>query len=100
VNLALSETDSRRAAFVCLAITNGWTKAKIGRYLGISRSRVGQKVTKYEQYAGMPDRFPVLAEVMSDSKPPNEHGGIVAYTRQDWLDDDFAVQILNTLTEE
>jgi hypothetical protein len=33
----LSEVDAYRAAFAALALADGWSKARIGRYLGIRR---------------------------------------------------------------
>lgn len=79
----LGSVDARRAAFAALAFATGWKKARIGRYLNISRARVGQRIKKYQQYAES-GNWPVLAEVIANPKEPDV--GIEASALQITLD--------------
>jgi hypothetical protein len=93
----LTEADTHKSAFVILALRRGWTKAKIGRYLGISRARVGQKVAKCEQHAANCD-LPVLQRMLSEIHPnagDSANMPPVAFTRAQWDDQEFAYQMLN-----
>jgi hypothetical protein len=98
--LKLSEADAARASFCVIALSRDWPKAKIGRYLGISRSRVGQKVEKYEQYAE-DDRFPVLQSYMSQigQSKQTESAALAGYSRKDWEDPKFAGKMLEKLED-
>lgn len=98
--LNLSEADASRAAFCVIALSKDWPKAKIGRYLGISRSRIGQKVEKYEQYAD-DDRFPVLRSYMRQvgQAKQSESAALAGYTRHDWEDPVFAEKMLEKLED-
>lgn len=99
--LGLSDVDSRRAAFVVLAVAAGWRKARIGRYLDVSRARVGQRVSRYEQYAESGD-WPEIGKVLANVKPlqPEKmarNGGHVVFSRKDWESLEFANDLLNRL---
>lgn len=95
--LGLNEVDALRAAFTVLAVRQGWSKARIGRYLGISRARVHQRVGKYESYAAA-SGFPVLKKTLNGKTPKPDHNGpdlAVSFHRSDWEDEDFAAGMLN-----
>lgn len=95
--LHLSDVDSRRAAFVVLAFAAGWRKARIGRYLSVSRARIGQRVAKYEGYAESGE-WPEIAKALADCKSPGkENGGTVTFSRAEWEDISFADDLLNRL---
>jgi hypothetical protein len=98
--LSLSEVYSRRAAFVVLAVSHGWQKAKIARYLGVHRQRVGQQVAKYTDYAESGD-WPQIAAAFSDIKPStdpeNGNGHHVSFSKAEWESLDFANDMLNRL---
>ena len=61
----LSAVDAHRSAFAALAFSRGWSKAKIGRFLGISRARVGQKIDKLWLYA---NSCPTLEELLEQDQ--------------------------------
>lgn len=97
--LDLSDVDSRRAAFVVLAIADGWRKARIGRYLDVSRARIGQRVARYEKYAESGD-WPELGKILNSMKslqPEARNGGHVVFSRKDWESLEFANDLLNRL---
>lgn len=93
--IGLEAVDASRSAFTALAVSKGWTKARIGRYLGISRARVGQKVDKLEHYA-LTQRVPVLTATLkaAPSKATAAGSQGVAFTASDWQDDQFATGML------
>jgi hypothetical protein len=95
--VGLDATDAHRAAFVAFAMSKGWTKARIGRYLGISRARVGQKVDKLEDYAATKD-VPTLKRVMAVAdtvrSERRETDDLVEYGPSDWEDQDFARRLV------
>jgi hypothetical protein len=99
--LGLEPVDAHRSAFTALAFFNRrWTKAKIGRYLGISRARVEQKVNKYVDHA-KGDKMPVLARVVGEQtnghlpkREKNLRDALVEYTPDDWQDLTFAGEML------
>lgn len=98
--IGLEATDAHRAAFVALAVSRGWTKARIGRYLGISRARVGQKVAKLEDYAHFQgSKVPTLKRVIgvaSTIRPArHETDDLVQYQVDDWLDIEFARRLVD-----
>lgn len=96
----LSRVDAQRAAFVAIALAQGWTKVRIGRWLGISRARVGQKVEKLEQYAyvGKRKRAPVLVKLMARASKtdaqPTARDGVIQFQPEDWNDEEFALGLL------
>ena len=97
-NLALSDVDARRAAFVPLALKAGWSKARIARYLGVSRARIGQKVRKYEEYARRSEAntYPTLQQVLSDLPDAVDEETVpVKFKPADWNDEQFAIELLN-----
>lgn len=96
-HVGLSPMEARRSAFIALAAAQGWNNARIGRYLGVHRVRIGQKLEKYQTYIESGE-MPLLAEVMhmcaathpgSDTAP-----GVVAFTQMDWENADFAMGML------
>lgn len=96
-NLGLSEVDAQRAAFCVLAARRGWSKARTGRYLGVSRARVHQRMLKYQVYAES-GQFPELAKVMDmgNRKPKDPDSGetSVSFTPQHWDDPSFVEGML------
>lgn len=94
--LNLSDVDSRRAAFVVLSIAKGWKKARIARYLDVSRARVGQRVEKYQEYQQTGD-WPELSKYNLDEKSDEGNSFNVSFSRKDWEDTDFADDLLNRL---
>jgi hypothetical protein len=98
--IGLEPVDAARSAFTALAVARGWTKARVGRYLGISRARVGQKVDKLEHYAFTHgDKTPVLTGLMDQAtrRAPARAAmdGLVEFTIEDWSDDAFRDTLLN-----
>jgi hypothetical protein len=90
----LSDVDAHRAAFCTLALADGWSKARIGRYLGVSRARVGQKVEKLNDYT-FDDRVktPTLNRLMSvadSARPWLGRDGMVEFEPDAWEDIEFA----------
>lgn len=90
----LGDVDAHRAAFCALALARGWPKARIGRYLGISRARVGQKAEKLQDYAHEhAERMPTLTRALTvaDSVTATPSGGpVVEFSVEDWSDLSFA----------
>lgn len=84
----LSAVDAHRSAFAALAFSRGWSKAKIGRFLGISRARVGQKIDKLWLYA---NSCPTL-EAMLEQEPAEyaDADFAVGFEANDWQDIEFA----------
>lgn len=99
--VGLEATDAHRAAFVAFAMSKGWTKARIGRYLGISRARVGQKVDKLEDYAATKD-VPTLKRVMAvvgvTASERRETDDLVEYNPADWDDVGFARRLVEMVS--
>lgn len=98
--VGLDPVDACRSAFTALAVGRGWSKARVGRYLGISRARVGQKVEKLEHYAfAYGERAPGLQAVVArfglqhpaaaGLSPP------VAFDVADWDDLGFARRLID-----
>lgn len=96
-NLALDERDALRSAFIVFAYRRGYSKAKIGRFQGISRARVEQKVSKYLQYAQTGALWPVLGDAMPSTPPePNGHREVsVSFKADDWKDLNWAIEMVN-----
>jgi len=65
--VGLTSTDSRRSAFIALAYNRGWPSARIGRYLGVSRARVGQRVEKQRRYVET-YKMPLLTSLLADAR--------------------------------
>lgn len=96
--LQLSDSDALRATFVVLAYEKGWSQARIGRYLGVTRHRIHQRIARYEAYSGAKITFPVLASHINGRKRPaqvprGEPG--VAAKPEDWDNVEFAVEMIN-----
>ena len=90
--------DAHRAAFAVLAVHKGWPKARIGRWLGISRARVGQRVAKYEKYAEDSTEFPQLAKALKEAAPvTRDTQRSVGFSQDDWRDLTFSAKLLNSL---
>jgi hypothetical protein len=88
----LNEVDAYRAAFTALALAEGWSKARIGRYLGISRARVGQKVEKLQDYAHTL-KVPTLKRLMSKADIAHrvrDERLAIQFKTADWSDLEFA----------
>lgn len=84
----LGAVDAHRSAFAALAYSRGWSKAKIGRFLGISRARVGQKIDKLWLYA---NSCPTLDAMLQE--PPASYSDAdfsVGFEADDWQDIEFA----------
>lgn len=93
--IGLEATDAHRSAFVAFAVSKGWSKARIGRYLGISRARVGQKVDKLEHYAHSCP-VPTLKALMQASPARSTTDErIVQYEPDDWTDLEFARALID-----
>ena len=105
--VGLESVDAYRSAFTALAVAKGWTKARVGRYLGISRARVGQKVEKLEHYAFVyGDRTPELQAAVKQfsvvrPKPKGKKvkpRGVAAFEVQDWNDLVFARHLIDQVS--
>lgn len=94
--VGLSEVDAWRSAFTALAHHRGWSIARIGRYLGISRQRVVQRIEKLHQYRENPG-MPMLADLLENSTANGASGGPdlpVAFELSSWEDREFAFGVL------
>lgn len=101
----LSEVDAQRAAFCALALGRGWPKARIARYLGVSRARVGQKAEKLQDYVtqsvqddGPP--APELAMALLDASvasPDLARAGAIEFRLDDWRDLEFGRRLCEML---
>jgi hypothetical protein len=92
----LSEVDAYRAAFAALALADGWSKARIGRYLGISRARVGQKIDKlfdYTIHVEVPQLKAVLARASEAKAQQDAAARMVEFEPEDWRDLEWARQM-------
>lgn len=97
-HVGLTETDAYRSAFCALAVNRGWSSARVGRYLGISRARVGQRVEKLRQYTESRDDMPVLTTLMAQPTAPTLGPDLpVAFEPSAWADREFALGILHQL---
>lgn len=96
--IALDAVDAHRGAFTALAVDKGWTKARIGRYLGISRARVGQKVDKLEHYAtlqGVPALKALMRHAATVKAERRDSDDLVRYDVGDWQNLDFARSLID-----
>lgn len=101
----LGPVDAHRGAFTALACSSGWTKARVGRYLGISRARVGQKVDKLLHYATDAGyNVPTLTDTMRKAvrrKPERgDYDEVVQFTQSDWDDLTFARSLIDRIELE
>lgn len=96
--IGLSAVDAHRGAFTALAVSKRWPDARIGRYLGVTRARVGQRVDKLQEYAARED-CPLLGSInwAADRKGKNAAPKVpsVAYEQRDWVDIEFAQSLLD-----
>lgn len=101
--VGLDAVDAHRSAFTAIACSKGWTKARVGRWLGISRARVGQKFDKLLHYATTRDDTPVLTTTMRKATRTiprqTELDVVVEHHANDWLDEDFARLMLDHLID-
>lgn len=98
--LGLSDVDSRRAAFVVLAVAAGWRKSRIARYLDVSRNRIGQRVKRYETYAES-GTWPEITSLLTDPPVPTEKengGSKISFSKKEWDSLGFANDLLNRLS--
>ena len=94
--LGLSPVDARRAAFTILAVARGWPKARVGRYLGVSRARVHQRVGKYQVYAesGYPNIKKCLAGDKRRRRTETQSDAAIEFRPEDWESEEFARAML------
>jgi hypothetical protein len=93
---SLSEADAYKLTFMIFALCRGWRKAKISRYLGISRARVGQKIAKCQQYAES-GNMPVLERLLAQvpEKKDNNSDVLAQFHPAQWEDPSFAQSMLD-----
>ena len=97
-----TEADARRAAFTALTWAAGWSTARMGRFLGVSRARIGQRVEKLKVWAQDPD-MPTLRRVMAKERkvePAWLADMPVAFPADNWQDDSFSGGILSLLSSD
>lgn len=89
--LKLDPVEAHRSTFVVLTLAKGWRHARIARYLGVTRHRIGQRAERYGQYASSGD-FPQLTKLLSADHPdPDAKSEInVSFKADDWADLTFA----------
>lgn len=94
--LGLGPIDAHRSAFVALAYRRGWTKARIGRYLGITRARVEQKIERFKRHAETGE-MPTLSKVMrgANGREPQGKDMRIGFSSDRWNDLTFAAEMLN-----
>lgn len=99
-NLDLTPEDLNRAVFTLLAYGRGWSKARIGRLLGVSRARVHQRIERYQRYAqDEPERWPVVRDILERSPGAiAEHWFNPELTTGHWADPDFANRMIGFVT--
>lgn len=99
--IGLEPVDAHRSAFTALACSTGWTKARVGRWLGISRARVGQKVDKLLYYATTREDVPTLTRVMTQAvntrAARTDRDDIVEYGPTEWADLDLARALIDRI---
>lgn len=92
--IGLGEVDVLRSSFVAIAYSRGWSKAKIGRYLGISRARVGQKIDKLLSYSRTGE-YPTLLHLVTNIGKNSDDDSIpVGFEASDWKDIEFATALV------
>lgn len=95
----LKEHDAAIAAFIVMAFNCGWPNAQIGRYTGVSRARIGQKLEKYRKYAynGMPE----VARMLTTARTTITRQNVaVAFSQPDWKVEGFRVGMLTYINKE
>jgi len=105
------EVEAHRSAFLVFARLAGWSDAKIGRYLGITRQRVSQKGKRIEEYAAEHKDMKTLKAVLPTKRqrqavlkkrrlqtPVSSNGSTVRFTAKDWEKIDFARGMLDQVT--
>jgi hypothetical protein len=101
--IGLEAVDAHRSAFTALACSSGWTKARVGRWLGISRARVGQKVDKLLYYATTRKDVPTLTRVMTTAAniraSRSDYDDLVAYEPEEWDDLDLARRLIDSVVD-
>jgi len=99
-NVGLTDMDARRSAFCALAYSQGWSPARIGRYLDISRTRAGQRIDRLRQFVQTREDMPELARLLAQapSRPnPSAADPPVAFQRASWQDPEFAQGLIDLL---
>lgn len=92
--LGLGRADAARMLFVALAKGQGWTNARISRYLGVSRARVGQKVARNAIYIEQ-HKLPKLKKALQHQVvEATEEKAAVTFPAESWADRDFAVGVV------
>ena len=95
--------DVYRAAFTILAYNKGWSNARIGQFLGITRHRVGQKIEQYEGYADkLSHRMPTVAKLMNGGRPEckgQPQRAVVTFKRDDWKREQFSIETLALISK-
>jgi hypothetical protein len=96
--LKLNPVEAHRATFVVLALSKGWRHARIARYLGVTRHRIGQRAERYQQYAASGE-FPALTGFLNGNTPaPTSESEVhVEFRPEDWQDLTFAVGLIDRL---
>lgn len=93
-----SDRDVKRATFTILALCRGWQQARIARYLGISRARVGQKIDQYNDYGDQRKaKMPVLVENLRQTEKQRRsmpEQPLIQFTLADWNDQEFVQSML------
>lgn len=94
--LSLDPVEAHRATFVVLALSKGWRHARIARYLGVTRHRIGQRAQRYEQYAASGD-FPQLTKMLGGDRPEPENKSEinVCFKADDWQDLTLARELID-----
>lgn len=96
----LKQDDAMISAFIVLAYTCGWSYARTGRYVGLSRQRIDQKIIKYRGYLDKHD-MPVLAKLLDRpiGNPSLAHTA-VGFEREAWKSPSFATGMLTYIEAE
>lgn len=101
--VGLTDTDARRSAYCTLALHRGWNTARIGRFLGISRARVGQRIERLHHYTETRKDMMRLNLLLSTSAPREELTHTqdlpVGFLADQWEDADFAWGMLYQIAD-
>ena len=102
IDIGQTPVDAHRNAFVALACAQTWTKARIGKWLGISRARVGQKYDKLAYYATHRSDVPCLTDTIAYAESHRavmtNQDNTVAFDASDWDDLDRAKEWLQLVS--
>ena len=109
----LDEYSAPRWAFVVMTHNQGWSGARIGRYLGVSRARVDQILSRLREFAGIDPRpdakrsdvkygldVPVLTDLLKNAQRMRVRTERVGFAPEDWQDDEFAAGMLKMISVE